>query len=328
MSTESTKIPANYFQEQEGILAVQGAALALRCIWRPTPNADLGIDGQLELIAESGETTGKIVAVQIKSGHSYVENTDGHNIIYYPGDKHRNYWGNFPIPVILTIHDPATGRVSWVDARSYLRHGAEGKEIKVPIGQILGASARTTLFETCGAFDVPLLPVEELGKRMASERTTNPNFNLSFIELFVFGLTDIGRKLFFNMDLCQQLTEAKESVPVGEGDNELIVTGPSQDEYRFIDDYIRFLVSQNLIYYDFYDYLIDWNERQVVPVFLCPLTQRGQVVLEQVRAAKDDSFRLQEHPVRMEFGYSHLPFDPVLPYLVKVFAGISERMRI
>jgi hypothetical protein len=208
-----------------------------------------------------------------------------------------------------------------------LRHGAEGKEIKVPTEQVLDASARKALFETCGAFDAPLMPIDELRKRMASERTTNPNFNLSFIELFVFGLTDIGRKLFFNMDLCQQLTEAKEAVPVGEGDDELVITGPSQDEYQFIDEYVRFLVSQNLIYYDFYDYLIDWNERQVVPMFLCPLTQRGHAVVEQVRKATDDSFRLQEHPVRMAFGYSHLPYDPVLPYLVKVFAGISERMR-
>lgn len=87
MASEAPKVPANYFQEQAGVLAVQAAALALRCVWRATPNADLGIDGQLELIAESGETTGKIVAVQIKSGKSYLDSTDGPNIIYYPGDK-------------------------------------------------------------------------------------------------------------------------------------------------------------------------------------------------------------------------------------------------
>lgn len=325
MSTESPTIPSNYFQEQEGILAVQAAAFSLRSVWRPTPNADLGIDGQLELIAESGETTGKIVAVQIKSGDSYVKNNDGHDIVYYPGDKHRSYWANFPIPVILAIHDPKARRVNWVDARSYLRHRADSKAIKVPLLQVLNASSRTALFETCGAFDSPMLPTEELGKRMASERTSNPNFNPSFIELFCFGLTDIGRKLFFNMDLYQQLTEAKGSILGGE--DELVITGPSQEEYDFIDRYVRFLVSQNIVYYDFYDYLIDWNERQVAPVFLCPLTRRGHAVLEQVRQAKNNGVRLQEYPVRMAFGYSHLSYDPLLPFLLKSFSSITEQMR-
>src|SRR5947209_7053643 len=157
-------LPSNYLQEQEGVLAVHAAAISMKCVWRPTPNADLGIDGQIELIGDTGETTGKIVAVQIKSGPSYATKVDGGSIVYYPGDKHRDYWRAFPIPVVLAIHDPANQRISWVDARAYLRSPSNGTEkaIKVPVGQILDSSARASLFETCGAFDIPLLPVDDL----------------------------------------------------------------------------------------------------------------------------------------------------------------------
>ena len=51
-------------------------------------------------------------------------------------------------------------------------------------------------------------------------------------------------------------------------------------EYEFLCEYIQFLINQNLIYYDFSDFLIDWEDRKLVPIFLCPLSPRGQEVVD------------------------------------------------
>jgi hypothetical protein len=307
MSHESPKIPANYFQEQAGVLAIASAAYALRCIWRPTPNADLGIDGQLELIDTEGASTGKIVAVQIKSGTSYFDRADEFAIDFYPERKHRKYWADFPIPVVLALHDPETGLIHWTDARRQLRRRRETdtSPIAVPRGQVFGSEMRESLFETCGAFDIPLLSIPQVASMLASETSGSTEFKLSFLDLFTIGKTDIGRKLYFSLDLCLQILGGKAvaAFPSMWGHNEFsLLTNMHQRDYAFLDRYVRFLLSQNLIFYDFYDYLIDWEDRFVTPVFVCPFTPRGLLVQEFIQALTEQ-IKFCEHSLRLEFRY-------------------------
>lgn len=53
----------------------------------------------------------------------------------------------------------------------------------------------------------------------------------------------------------------------------------SPEDYDFLDNYIAFLVSQNLAVIDYSDYLID-IERKLVPVIVAPLTSRGRELIE------------------------------------------------
>src|SRR5438046_2654846 len=99
------EVKDEYFTEREGVLQVARKVNRLRCIWRETPNPDLGIDGQIEHLNVQGRSTGHLVAVQVKSGPSYLRK-DGDSIVFYPQKKHRNYWERFPIPVIVIIYDP------------------------------------------------------------------------------------------------------------------------------------------------------------------------------------------------------------------------------
>jgi hypothetical protein len=322
VATDAPSVPGNYFQEQAGLLEIARISFELKCIWRATPNADLGIDGQLELINDRSLSTGQIVAVQIKSGTSYVEKGNETEIRYYPEDKHRFYWSTFPIPVILAVHDPATNAVCWVDARRRLRSGGAGKEIRIPRSHVLTKESRTELFETCGAFDTPLLPVEDVAAAMAAAMTGSSYFDVSFLELFCLGRVDIGRKLFFNMGLCCEIAESKD-MPWVEGvhhEGFVPIANPSGSDYDFIDQYIRFLVSQNLIYYDFYDYLIDWNDRQVVPVFCCPLTQRGHALQKHLSEQASGIVQLREQVVTIDF-------RNLLPILVPGIAQLALKLQ-
>jgi len=311
---ELPQVTDEYFQERKGIIAFSGLVNDIRCVWRETPNADVGIDGQVEFLNSEGRCTGQIVAVQVKSGPSYLKSGDEDEIVHYPGEKHRNYWANFPIPVILVIYDPSKNTAHWVDARQQLRAGGRTDvAIRVPRSRILTVDNRNELFETAGPVGGRILPPVELLTALAQCHINTKGFRASFFEMFGLGIVDGGRKLFFSMGLCMDIAE---SHPDHEG---FIISAP---EFSFIDEYIRFLVSQGLIYYDYSDYLIDRDVRQLVPVFVCSITARGQMVLDLMHALADGQHLFYEGCLGFEDN-----FRAQLPNRIKPILAIADWLR-
>lgn len=270
------KVDKNYFTERMGVLEVERITNEMFCIWRETPNKDVGIDGQIEYVDENGHATGRVIAVQIKAGSSFIKG-DEENIVFYPEEKHRQYWENFPLPVIIIIYDPEKKVAYWKDARRVLRSENKEKAIILPKNQIFMLSQKDSIFESCGALGLELLlPKDVLHELIIREYIYN-GLALSFFDLFVNGITDIGRKLFFSMDLCMKVVEFNI-----EKLNHTCGFSMGMYEHDFIDQYIIFLVSQNLVIIDYSDYLID-KERGVHPILIMPLTKRGQSIRELVR---------------------------------------------
>jgi hypothetical protein len=264
----------NYQQERKGVSRFASAIADLGLIWRETSNSDVGIDGQVEFVDTDGRATGIIVAVQIKSGESFIKGTD-EAIVYYPSSKHANYWREFPVPVLLVIHDPATRTICWTDARQQLRSAPTGDvPIRVPRSQTIDKARPEEFFATVKPIEKPL-SVPEIVRAMIANAHPAAGFRMSFFELFGFGITDIGRKLFFGMTLCMEIAEFR----AYEAD---VGWGVGGAEHEFVDRYISFLVAQGLIYYDYSDYLLDRDERELAPTFLVPLTLRGRQTLEAI----------------------------------------------
>lgn len=248
------------------MLAVAQQVNDLRLIWRETPNTDVGIDGQIEFVNDEGDCTGHIVAAQIKSGQSFIKRSSD-EILSYPKDKHVKYWTEFAVPVLLFVHDPSSGQTYWSDARQWLRAG-KGSPIRLSTAQTLAATPKQRLFETVAPLMANRLEADGLARHLASAIHDDPGFKVSFLELFILGLTDSCRKLFFSMGLAMEIAEYR----ARQAD-----VGCSVDEmaHRFIDRYISWLVEQNLARIDYADYLFDRDELQLAPVFLAPLTDRG-----------------------------------------------------
>lgn len=269
------KVPASYFQERQGVLRVASLLQACRLIWRETPNADVGIDGQIELVNDDGEATGALVAVQIKSGRSYL-NDGGAFWKYYPSDKHRLYWEHHPLPVLLMLHDPEDDLVCWVDARRVLRSDQHRTTfIPVPKRNVLSEKSRAALFESVGSTGAGMLAPETLLRHMVLAANPSASFPLTYLDIFAAGLVDIGRKLFFSAGLCWEIAEFRcEDGPVGMG----------ATERNFMDGYLSLLAEQNLALVDYSDFLIDVRERDLFPTFIAPLTSRGRAVRDLARA--------------------------------------------
>ncbi len=109
---------------------------------------------------------------------------------------------------------------------------------------------------------------------MLKKKCKNPTFSISFFDLFVQGLTNICRHLFFSMSLACDIADYNNETEFG--------LSIGFYEYEFLHEYVKFLLSQNLAKVDYADYLIDWKERELQPTFLATITQRGRILMEYI----------------------------------------------
>ena len=73
---------------------------------------DYGIDVQIE-ITNQEYPTGKMIAVQIKSGESYFISTTEDGIIFRFDEKHKKYWLGHVLPVIVLLYHPVSQECIW-----------------------------------------------------------------------------------------------------------------------------------------------------------------------------------------------------------------------
>ncbi|PAQ01925.1 DUF4365 domain-containing protein [Mesorhizobium mediterraneum] len=263
-----------YSQERKGVAALQSYAAAQNQIWRETDTGDVGIDGQLEYVNDNGYATGKLIAVQVKSGPSFFTHATENGWKFYPEKKHLLYWEQFPLPVILVLHDPVAGCSYWVDVRQALRipRREENAFIEVPKTNLLQETAPLTLFETAGVQEG--IFVEDLGELLmllVRTRCDNASFVLSYFDLFVHGLTNIARSLYYGMDVVDNAV----TYNLDRIDSEFGV-GLGSVEQDFLFGFVKFLLVQGLADIDYSDCLIDWVDREMQPHFVAPLTKRGR----------------------------------------------------
>src|ERR1700704_2173963 len=96
----------------QGVAFVQRIVDEMGCVWRPTPNDDVGLDGEIEL-GKEGTATGRLIKVQVKSGKSYITNSRSNNFDFIATSDDLEYWRNANFPVILVVYDPEREEGYW-----------------------------------------------------------------------------------------------------------------------------------------------------------------------------------------------------------------------
>ena len=81
--------------------------------FRPKPLADVGIDGEIEVVAENREASGRLIAVQVKCGKSYFRSMTEEHIRIRVSKSHMTYWIDHSIPVVVIVCDPRDRRCYW-----------------------------------------------------------------------------------------------------------------------------------------------------------------------------------------------------------------------
>lgn len=294
---------ANYHKEREGVLKVALELNRYGYIFRETPNGDIGIDGQVEHVSDLGQVTGKIIAAQIKSGSSYLTDKGDH-FAFYPKEKHKNYWVNFPLPVLLFVYYPADEKIYFTDVRYQLSiPEKERNYIRLDKNSFLDEVNSSKIFESVGEFGIPYYPIDKVFNMMSNTVCPNPTFSISYLDLFTQGLTNICRHVYFGMDLAMEIAEYNNRTDFG------MCLG--YDEHEFLHNYAKFIMSQNLANINYSDYLIDWKERELQPTFIAPINNRGRELLEHIKSIESKykeqlppTTLVRERLIRMTF-FSH-----------------------
>jgi hypothetical protein len=117
----------------------------LKWHFREQPVSDFGIDAQVE-IKDRGEPTGKLIALQIKSGVSYFSRKTKKGYTFRGELRHLDYWTKHCLPVFLVLHNPETNVTLWQKIERRLCSVAKNSwSINVPEENLLDQSAQQYL---------------------------------------------------------------------------------------------------------------------------------------------------------------------------------------
>ncbi len=102
----------NNIIERKGVNAIDRVFTNMGWIFRENPHTDYGIDGDVEQVIDD-ELTGRHIALQIKSGDSYLKENKGGRITFYIDEWHYKYWLQYDRPVIILFYDEVNDKVIW-----------------------------------------------------------------------------------------------------------------------------------------------------------------------------------------------------------------------
>lgn len=262
------------FTEIEGINHVANVVNRARCVWRELLKRDIGIDGHIEYITSDGLAPGRLIAVQVKSGVSRFDKVSETEVTFYPDEKHRQYWAEYPLPVVLILHNPMDKETVWVDVREALRIQKGQGPIQVPRNQLFDPAGVTAALSCDGPLPTGHLDIDAILQEMVI--SDNSAQGLCFLYLFAQGMTDIAYSLYFSMDLFREVLDVLSSTwnPPR--------FGIGSSEYDFIDRYVDFLIRYDLARIDYGSWKQIKFEREMVGTFIAPLTQKGIAVREAI----------------------------------------------
>lgn len=122
--------------------------------FREQSELDYGIDALAEAIIDD-EASGRLIALQIKSGESYVREITESAITFRFDQPHYEYWAQMILPVVVCVADPATDLVYW-QLISLDTAQSTGKmwKVVVPRTNLVGPSTRSQLLDVA----TPVVP--------------------------------------------------------------------------------------------------------------------------------------------------------------------------
>ena len=132
--------------ERQGIAVAQELAhFELKWLFREQATSDVGIDCHLEVV-HGGDATGRLLAVQVKSGASYFRRKHVNGWWFPVDDEHSAYWLNHSLPVIVVLVNERERRAYWQVVRSdTLERSRSGFRMLVPNDQPFDQSSRERL---------------------------------------------------------------------------------------------------------------------------------------------------------------------------------------
>ena len=106
------KAPDSSRTERLGVSIAMQKFESLGFAFREQTQRDFGIDAHAELI-EFGQPTGRILAIQLKTGSSYFSELGEDGFVFRTDQEHAEYWLNHSLPVLICLCDVDKQVIYW-----------------------------------------------------------------------------------------------------------------------------------------------------------------------------------------------------------------------
>tara|TARA_B110000196_G_C21140056_1_gene663286 strand:- start:511 stop:1059 length:549 start_codon:yes stop_codon:yes gene_type:complete len=106
------KVSNNSNTDRVGIQTVGMQFEEVGYVFREQPISGYGIDAQIEIV-KNKNATGKLAALQIKSGISFFEEEIVEGFIYRGDTSHLKYWLNHSLPVLIVLCNTTNKESYW-----------------------------------------------------------------------------------------------------------------------------------------------------------------------------------------------------------------------
>lgn len=98
---------------RKGVNKTENAILNMGWIFRAQDTSDYGIDALIEIQNKDEYPSGKLIALQIKTGTGYFYRGTDENVHFSGELKHLNYWLQHSLPVLVVLYNPDTDELIW-----------------------------------------------------------------------------------------------------------------------------------------------------------------------------------------------------------------------
>lgn len=172
--------------EREGVSTVQRIVYKdLGWIFREQTVDDFGIDAEIE-VAGQKYPTGKMIAVQIKSGTSYFSNPTEEGFTFGFDEKHKKYWLGHVLPVVVLLYHPDRQECIWeiVNEFTVKKTSGKGYKLVIPKEKRFGESKKIELLILAYSQNIADL-AEDIDELDVDKQT-------------VFSMLDDGQKIIFD----------------------------------------------------------------------------------------------------------------------------------
>lgn len=123
--------------ERIGVSAISMFFEKLGWSFRERQHSDIGIDADVEQKL-NGKRTNRHIALQIKSGDSYIKIKKNGNITFTIDPWHYEYWLQSDRPVLILLYDPDTQNIYWEQVRlAIIQQAVKYKKIEINATKIL-----------------------------------------------------------------------------------------------------------------------------------------------------------------------------------------------
>lgn len=138
--------PASSLTADTGVALVQFiVGKELGWLFRSQFSADKGIDAHVEVVQE-GRATGRLLALQIKSGESWFRESTAEGFVFRPKERHVKYWLGHSLPVAVVLVDIEKREAYWqlVTKENVVSTG-KGWKMTIPMSNVFAAPSASAL---------------------------------------------------------------------------------------------------------------------------------------------------------------------------------------